>query len=105
VSGLTYQLPKAFWIDHVERGCRCSELCPDRDAHEAAGEGYAFDGRETSKHFILSLSDLDAAELLSDSEHYTDAVRSMGPDFLGLQSSAKATVRAIRRTETEAGRN
>jgi hypothetical protein len=91
----TYRLPKTFWQDHVDRGCRCAETCPDRDRHENEGDGYAFAGRETRDAYFVPLTDADAAELLSDARHYSDATQWMGPDAIGLQSSARATVRGI----------
>lgn len=87
----TYIVPARFWEDHVDRGCRCDERCPSREAHDA--EGY---GTRTSRGWRVELSDLDRDELLSDARHYVEmGTASYGPEMIGLISSARATLRRL----------
>lgn len=84
-------VPKRFWIDHVDRACRCSEECPDRDVHER--EGY---GTPTGKGFLVDLTPVDLAELKSDARHYALSGTSVfGPEAVGLIRSARATLDRI----------
>jgi hypothetical protein len=89
----TYTLPARFWEDHVDRGCRCAESCPDKAEHETESTY----GETVGRKYRVALTDLDAAELLSDARFYSDAVRMMGPDYFGVQSSARATVKVLQR--------
>ena len=84
----TYDLPKKFWEDHVDRALRC--VC----------EGFIHDednyGKDTGRHYRVELAERDAAELLSDAKHYSDVVNWSGsPESIGLQSSARATVKRL----------
>jgi hypothetical protein len=88
---ITITVPARFWEDHLDRGCRCHEACPDRAEHEGDG-GY---GTLTSKGYRVELTGIDAQELASDARHYSNAVQMMGSDYIGLQSSARATVRRL----------
>ena len=83
-----YILPKRFWEDHVDRALRC--VC----------EGYPHDedglGELTSRGYRVTLVETDAKELLSDARHYSDYLRWGGdPSCLGLQTSARATVKRL----------
>jgi hypothetical protein len=89
----TYRLPKRFWEDHVDRGCRCHERCPDRDAHEAEPMV------STSRHYVVDLTPMDVAELVSDAEHYATGMDWLPREFIGLVSSARATLKAVERGE------
>jgi hypothetical protein len=86
-----FLVPARFWEDHVERACRCAEDCPERrGAHEG---DYGF---KTTKGYLVKLTALDASELRSDALYYSDVVRWTGaPEHLGLQSSARATVKRL----------
>jgi hypothetical protein len=85
----TYEVPARFWQDHLDRDCRCHEDCPDKDTHQADT------GQPTSKGYRVVLTDLDKAELLSDADYYSDAVQMMGSEYIGLQASARATVKRL----------
>jgi hypothetical protein len=51
----------------------------------------------TLRHYVIDADHADAAELLSDAKHYSDVVEWAGDrDYLGLQSSARATVGALK---------
>jgi hypothetical protein len=92
----TYTIPGRFWEDHVDRGCRCDHACPDQEAHEATGYGEKVRGG-----YRVTLTDLDAAELLSDARHYAEmGVASYGQEALGLISSARAIVRRLSQKES-----
>ncbi len=89
----SFELPKRFWEDHMERGCRCSDICPEQDAHE---EAYSVRVIEGKHHYLVSLTAIDATELASDSYHYTDVVWwSENPENLGLQTSARAILKRL----------
>jgi hypothetical protein len=79
------KIPKAFYIDHIER---------DLDAPEIV--------KRSARHFHVAANDPAAvAELLSDANHYSDCagpgwcVGAEARDGIGLQSSARATAKAI----------
>ena len=90
----TYDIPKKFWKDHLSRGLRCSEDCLSQDTH-TEDEGQMF-----SRFYRVDLTDIDAAELLSDARYYSTEWRYMGEglDYAGLGSSAAATVRRLEET-------
>ena len=81
-----FDVPPAFWADHVYRGCRCAEDCPNLKAHET-------DDVSNPKSILMNAE--DANELGSDASYYTDAVSFMGSAYLGLQSSARATIKRL----------
>lgn len=87
----TYIVPKAFWEDHIERACRCAESCPDREIHSEE-DTY---GVLTSKGYRVELNEVDLAELISDARHYSNVTQWSSPENIGLQSSARATVRRL----------
>ena len=89
----TLTVPARFWQDHLERACRCGESCPDKEAHEDD------DGTRVSDGIRVTLNDVDFNELLSDALFYSDAVQMMGPEYIGLQSSARATVQRIQKAK------
>lgn len=91
----TFVVPAAFWNDHVDRACRCGEGCPGRvDDH---GGDY---GVETSRGVRVDLNSIDANELLSDARHYSDVTRWASPEYIGIQSSARATVKRLEKELT-----
>lgn len=80
------KLPPVFYWDHVARDLPGGQLL-----------------RETKSFVEVELSEEDARELLDDAEYYADpaTVREMlaespGGAALGLQSSARATVKRLR---------
>ena len=86
----TTNVPRAFWIDHVERALRCGETCPDRDRHQEETTW-----PETSRGYDVELSDADRFELLSDARHYSDYTTWGSHEGIGIQSSARATVKRL----------
>ncbi len=87
----TVDVPARFWEDHLERACRCADECPDRDAHQAS----QYDFPMVSGRYRVTLSALDANELFSDARHYSDYTTWGDYSGIGLQSSARATVRRL----------
>lgn len=73
------KVPKAFWDDHVKRGC--------------VENNYRI--RELSKHYVVGLTARDLADLLSDAHHYATSAANYGWDMQWLVSSARATKQAI----------
>ncbi len=74
------RIPKRFYDDHLERDCSTSAVI-----------------RETQDHYFVALTQTQFDELMSDASYYSDAVEMMGSDYLGVQSSARATARALRK--------
>ena len=75
------RIPKVFYDDHVE--------CCDLPAPPIA--------KQTKSHYWIDENHPDLPELLNNAEHYSDCA-GIGWDFdgmLGMQSSARATVKAI----------
>jgi hypothetical protein len=72
----THRLPPTFYDDHVARDL-------------PAG----VEVRRTKTHVFVELTDAEVDELLSDARHY--ATPGMFPDYPGLVSSARATVKAL----------
>ena len=73
-------VPPRFWDDHVGRACL----------------GHVVDGAAAGSKVRVWLRPCDRAELLSDARHYaTSGTADFGADFLGVVSSARATVRAL----------
>ncbi len=87
----TFDVPARFWEDHLDRGCRCADACPDRDAH-IAGQ---YDTAVSKAGHRVTLSAVDANELASDARHYSDYTTWGDSSGIGLQSSARATVRRL----------
>lgn len=86
----TYKIPGRFFEDHMTR---------------RLGEGAWEDhDRETEKwsgrYVILSLTDDQFSELLSDAEFYAEGGGGFEPEYRGLMRSAEATVRALTREVT-----
>jgi len=91
---LEVRVPKRFIEDHDDRGC----------IRIADGSDYGKRGsiedvvvRTLKYHYIVSLTDAQARELLSDANYYRDGGGG-GMDMkemLGLISSAKATYNAL----------
>jgi hypothetical protein len=79
---ITVRVPKRFIEDHEDRSLiRIADVLV----------------RELKYHYIVSLTDAQASELLSDADHYRDGGGG-GMDMkeaLGLISSAKATYNAL----------
>jgi hypothetical protein len=69
------KLPKRFFDDHAERGLPTPDVI-----------------REYARSYAVSINDPELSELLSDAEHYADAVDQAER---GLITSARATRRAI----------
>ena len=88
-----FELPKRFWSDHEERALLCSDICPDQEAHSDARNERVIEG---PKHYRVTLTAIDATELGSDANHYTDVMWwSDNPENLGLQVSARATLKRL----------
>ena len=77
------QLPPVFYEDHVDRV----------GGYEPVGTVV----RSTKRHVFVELDAAAYDELLSDARHYADTQQF--PEFLGLVTSAKATVRALAKVE------
>lgn len=75
----TIKLPKVFFTDHSER---------DLDTPEVI--------KETANHFIVSKDDSALPELLSDAEFYVDEYGPNAEGLLGVKTSARATIKALR---------
>jgi hypothetical protein len=85
MSTNTYQIPKRFYDDHVDRDLPGGTII-----------------KSTKRHYTIELSDADRDELLSDADYYTDQSAAFDPDLFGVIASARATARAIRNTENAA---
>ena len=75
---LTYELPARFFEDHESRGL--------------------FNGRvdrRTKSTVTVAMTVLGFDEMLSDARFYSTEWRHMGPEYMGLGSSARATVRRL----------
>ena len=86
----SFAVPKRFWEDHIDRGCRCADrpACPDRNRHQAETEWRTKDGR-----YLVNLTAGDANELASDADYYaSQGVAVFGREALGLVHSARATL-------------
>lgn len=91
IPRLSLVVPPAFWEDHLDRGRRCHERCPDQAAHQAEGLGV-----RTRKGYRVELTELDLAELESDARHYAESgIATYGQDLMGLVASARGTLRRI----------
>jgi hypothetical protein len=75
------RIPKVFYDDHT-------------DGRELPAPPVL---SETKRHYIIDADTEEAAELLDDARHYSGVVDWAGDrDYLGLQSSARATVIALK---------
>jgi hypothetical protein len=79
------RIPKVFYDDHTS-------------GRELPAPPVAVDG---TRHYWIDANHADASELLEDAEFYADpagpiAGNNAEPSYLGLASSARATVRALR---------
>lgn len=80
----------------MDRGCRCAEDCPERDAHEAAVNSANEYGKVVKGKYQVILTPEDADELRSDAYHYASSgVSVYGQELMGLVSSARATLKAL----------
>jgi len=81
----SYHVPPRFWDDHVARGC--------------AEDGLQEEVRRTARSVQVRLDRAGYAELLSDAEHYADPSMQaeLDPEYVGLVTSARATVRTLRK--------
>jgi hypothetical protein len=89
---VTVKVPKRFFNDHVDRDCL-------RGADNEQIKPDAVITRELSKHYVLTLTEAQAKELLSDANYYRDGGGG-GMDFFelgGLIASAKATYNALQK--------
>ena len=75
----TIRIPQKFIQDHQER---------DLDTPCVL--------RRTKQHCYIAADDPALDEMLSDAEHYAEGGIPAQPEYLGLISSARATMRAIR---------
>ena len=74
-------VPRVFFFDHLSR-------CTTRDVV----------ARSTSRGVVVELEGFEVVDLLSDADYWsTEWVGYDSPSALGLWSSARATVKAIRR--------
>jgi hypothetical protein len=77
----TINIPFRFWNDRAERDLEMPKVLS-----------------ATKTYIRVSANDPVIPDVLSDAEYYTDIVKMSGERFyLGLQSSARATVKAIRK--------
>ena len=90
----TIRLPKRFWEDHVDRGLWLDERLDE------SGETY---GKDVGRLYEVELTDDDLAELLSDARHYSDVTTWASSEYIGLQSSARATVKRIEALDADDG--
>lgn len=84
-------VPTAFWDDHVSRDCEIGAGIGEADR--------SVEIKQTSKGTLVSMTEAAIAELWSDADYYAS---EMGRDYPGLASSARATLRAIRRQFADA---
>jgi len=83
-----YRIPKRFIEDHDSRDCL-------RDESNEIINVDAVIVRTNKKHYIVALTDAQAAELLSDANHYKDLGAELGFEGMSLVSSARATYDAL----------
>ena len=79
MNTITIKIPKSFFDDHRWRGC-----IADYDAFAIVA---------TAKHYTVTLSVRDFADLLDDAIHYA----SNGEYGIGLVAGARAVVNAIKK--------
>jgi len=86
---ITVKIPQCFIEDHRDRDLIV-------DAHDNAVEFDSIIVRRLKKHYIVTLTRRQAAELLSDADYYIElGVDGLGSECLGLVSSARATRNAL----------
>lgn len=85
----TVKIPKRFIDDHAARA-----LIVDADNNEIAFDTVVV--RTLKKHYVVTLTEAQAYELLSDAHFYVDGgVREFGWEMGGLIASARATYDAL----------
>jgi hypothetical protein len=77
-------LPPRFFDDHLDRGCEDGLPEEERSVIVSASD----------KRVIASMTDAGIRELWSDADYYASEMGAEG--YIGLASSARATLRAIR---------
>ena len=84
----TYTIPGTFFEDHMSRFYG-----------EGPWQGHDRDTEIwTRKGVTISMTDEQASELLADAKFYVSmGVSEFGPEYLGLISSARATVKSLTR--------
>lgn len=75
---MVIKLPQRFYDDHR-----------DRDLPSGA------EVRRTKSHVNVDVTVGELAEIRSDAQHYVDIGHQLDREYLGLVSSARATLRAI----------
>jgi hypothetical protein len=75
----TVKVPKQFWEDHKDRDCVAD----------------AYSVKVLKWHYVLTLTEHDVCELLSDAHHYASSASDFGFEMQGIVSSARATKNAI----------
>lgn len=81
--------------------------CPVRfyDDHRDRDLPSGVELSRTKRHVVVELSDVELIELRSDAVFYSDFVQQSGDSsYIGLQSSARATVAVIDKLLDESGR-
>lgn len=86
MNTITVKIPKSFFDDHCNRG-----LIRDHEVSMIT--------KTLSKHYIVTLTIRDAAELVDDAVHYMEPGQ-FEFDLQYLVSSARATFGAIRKQYT-----
>jgi hypothetical protein len=76
-------VPAAFYDDHKYRDCSSGAEI-----------------KRTSKGVLVWLTWEAYEDLLSDAEYYSTAARDMGPEYLGLQASARATIKRLKNIDS-----
>ena len=79
-------VPTVFWDDHISRDCEIGAGIGEADR--------SIEIKQSSKGTLVSMTEAAISELWSDADYYAS---EMGRDYPGLASSARATLRAIRR--------
>lgn len=79
-------LPPRFWDDHLDRECE--------EAAEIAEDDRTQEIRRVSGGVIVSMTEAGIRELWSDADYYASEMGAEGQ--MGLASSARATLKAIR---------
>jgi len=78
-ENVTLRIPERFYRDHADRDLPSGRIVS-----------------ETSKGLVVELDPEAFKDLLSDAQFYVDmGVGAFGPEFLGLISSARATIKAL----------
>lgn len=89
------RIPKRFIEDHESRACL---------QHDDGSDCRISDVliKETAKHYVVELTEMQALELHSDAEHYAiSGVQEYGIEFAGLIASARATRDAVKQALTK----